>query len=162
MKQILLFLLVFMTTAVKAQSTRELRSFFTERYVQNFFYYAHPNASEFEGLEIKQISSDRVVVKASFESGSFFGGTYTCTINIDVDGNRHFTKITTRCNSSGGSRWPCFRWATDELIDKCRNANYNRRSISFMEDHFGKRLRDFTGEEAMCTLLTIALYNYDD
>ena len=161
----LLFLLVFATTAVKAQSTRELRSFFSEPSVQNLFYYAHPNASEFKGLVIKEVTRERVIVRASFEPGflgSLLGGSYTCTICIYVDGNRHFTNITTRCDSNASSRWPCFRWATEELRDKCRSASRSSRSISFMEDYYDKRLNYFTGEEAMCTLLTIALYNYDD
>ena len=162
MKKIVFLLLVIMTTAVKAQSVRELRSFFTERHVQNLFYYAHPNAGEFKGVEIKQITSDEVILRASFESDSWlFSSTYRCTIRIEVDGDRHFTKMTTRCESNSSSRWPCFKWATEELQKKCRDADHNRRPLSFMEDHFGKRLRDFTGEEAMCTLLTIALYNYD-
>lgn len=155
-------LLVIATTTATAQSTRKLRSFFTESSVQNLFLYAHPNAGEFNGIEIKQITSDEVTLKASFESDSWlFSYTYKCTIRIEVDGDEHFTKITTRCDSNSSSRWPCFKWATEELRKKCRDANRSRRSISFMEDHFGKRLSDFTGEEAMCTLLTIALYNYD-
>ena len=156
------FLLLLVTQGAAAQSTRKLRSFFTERHVQNLFYYAHPNAGEFNGIEIKQITSDEVTLKASFESDSWlFSNTYTCTIKIEVDGYEHFTKISTRCDSNSSSRWPCFKWATEELQKKCRDANHSRRSISFMEDHFGKSLRDFTGEEAMCTLLTIELYNYD-
>jgi hypothetical protein len=161
-KHLLLFMLIFVAASVTAQSTRKLRSFFTESHVQNLFYYAHPNAGAFNGVEIKQISSDEVVLKASFESDSWlFSSTYRCTIRIEVDGDEHFTRITTRCDSGASSRWPCFKWATEELQKKCRDADHNRRPLSFMEDHFGKRLRDFTGEEAMCALLTIALYNYD-
>ena len=78
-KLLLLVLLVSATVTAFGQSTRKLRSFFTERYVQNYFYYAHPNAAEFNGIEIKRIDSDQVVVKASFESDGFlsalFGGT---------------------------------------------------------------------------------------
>lgn len=161
----LLFLLAFAATTARAQSARELRSFFSEPYVQNLFFYAHPNASEFKGIVIDEVVRDRVIVKASYEPGfwgSLLGGSYTCTICIDSDGDRHFTKITTRCRSNGSLRWPCFRWATEELRDKCRNASRNQRTISFMEEYYGKRLSYFTGEEAMCTLLTIALYNYDD
>ncbi|MBR2103237.1 MAG: hypothetical protein IJ928_10910 [Prevotella sp.] len=165
MKLIIFALLLTTTLTAPAQSTRKLRSFFTERYVQNFFYYTHPNASEFNGVEVKQISSDRVTLKASFESGgilsAIFGGTYTCTIDIDVDGDEHFTKITTRCGSDGSSRWPCFKWAAEELQKKCRDASRSSRSIDYMERLYGKSLRNFTGDEAMCTLLTIALYNYD-
>ena len=162
MKKLLLFiLLVLMTVGTTAQSTRKLRSFFTEGYVQNLFLYAHPNAGKFNGVEIREITSDEVILRASFESDSWlFSSTYRCTIHIEVDGDEHFTRITSRCDS-GSSRWTCFKWATDELIDKCRNANRSSRSIDFMERHFDKRLRNFTGEEAMCTLLTIVLYNYD-
>ena len=163
-KLLLLVLLVSATVTAFGQSTRKLRSFFTERYVQNYFYYAHPNAAEFNGIEIKRIDSDQVVVKASFESDGFlsalFGGTYICTITIDVAGYGHFTKVSPRCES-GSSRYPCFEYAADEIRKKCRDANRNRRSIDFMEDHLDKRLSSFTGEEAMCTLLNIALYNYD-
>ncbi len=161
-KHFLLFLLLLVSMSATAQSTRKLRSFFTERHIQNLFYYAHPNAAEFNGVEIKQISSDEVTLRASFESDSWlFSSTYRCTITIEVDGYEHFTKITTRCDSNSSSRWPCFKWATEELLKKCRDARRSSRSIDFMEEHFGKRLRDFTGEEAMCTLLTIELYNYD-
>ncbi len=164
--RVLLLLLFFVATAAKAQSTHELRNFFSEPSVQNLFYYAHPNAREFKGIEIKEVTRDRVIVKASFESGFWGsllgGGSYTCTICIYVDGKSHFTNITTRCDSNGSSRWPCFRWATDVLRDKCRTANRNQHAISFMEEYYDKRLSYFTGEEAMCTLLTIALNNYDD
>ena len=162
-KLLILLLLVSAAASVSGQSTRKLRSFFTERYVQNLFYYAHPNAGEFNGVEIKRIDSDQVVVKASFESEGFlssiFGGTYTCTIYIDVDGYGHFTKVSSRCESDGS--YTCFERATDELKRKCRDARRNSRSIDFMEEHLDKRFNSFSGSEYMCTLLNIALYNYD-
>ena len=164
-KTIILLLLVSAAVTATGQSVRKLRSFFTEQYVQNLFYYAHPNASEFNGVEIKRITSDQVVLKASFEPGSLlgslFGGTYVCTIYIDVDGDDHFTRVSSDCDSSGSSTWPCFEWATDELKKKCRDASHNRRSIDFMERHLDKSFRSFSGPEAMCTLLNIALYNYN-
>ena len=164
-KTLLLLLFATISASVMAQSTRKLRSFFTEKYVQNLFYYAHPNASSFEGIDVVSVESDEVVVKASFVPGSFlgslFGGTYTCKMRIEVDGDEHFTRITTDCNSGASSNWPCFKWASDELIKKCRDASRSSRSIDYMERLYDKRLRSFTGDEAMCTLLTIALYNYD-
>jgi len=166
-KLFLLFFFCAMTLSTSAVSLERLRSFFSEYYVQLYFKNAHHNARAFDGVEIDRITENRVTIKATFQPtvvGSLFGGSsepYTCTIYIDIDNHGRFMNVTSNCHSTGRRYWSCFSHGANSIKTKCRSQRNNSSAIDFMEDHFGCRLREFTGSQAFCTLLNIAWFNYD-
>ena len=155
---LILFCCIF-TTSVHAQSYRKLSAFFSEKYVQNYFHYAHVNAGSFYGVDIEDISGNKVTLQVSFEP-NFLGSTYVCTINVYIDDKGHFIHIDSHCDSPSRFVWQCFNCATAELKTKCKMMRNNSRAISFMEYYYGKSFQQFNEQESMCTLLNIAWFNY--
>ena len=154
-----LILLSVLTTSVHAQGYRRLSAFFSEGYVQNYFHYAHINAGRFNGVDVEDVSSNKVTLRVSFEP-NFIGSTYVCTINVYLDDRGRFIHVGSHCDSPSRHLWPCFDSATADLKNKCLMMPNNRRAITFMERYYGKSFRQFDKKEAMCTLLNIAWSNY--
>jgi hypothetical protein len=152
---LVLFLMCLLTLNVSAVDRTALRNFFSEQYVQRLFNFAHPNAKRLSSVTIESINSDRVIIRAAFE-GSILSGTYVCTFTIFIDEYGRFTNIS---NSCGKSIYPCFSYAAGDIKDECRRRD-NGRVISYMERLYGKSLGEFSGREAMCTLLNIVWLKY--
>ena len=153
------FLLCLFATAAYAQGNRRLSSFFSEVYVKKYFQYAHVNASKYNGIDVEDISNNKVTIKASFEP-NLIGSTYVCTIYVYFDNKGRFVHVDSHCDSPSRLMWPCFDSATSDIKEKCKKTNRNKRAIEFMERYYGKSFRQFNGHEAMCTLLNIAWFNY--
>lgn len=159
MKSIMFFLLCMLTISVNAQGNYKLSRFFSEGYVKNYFRYAHENAGKFNGIDVEDVSKDRVTLKVSFDP-NFIGSTYVCTVHVYLDNKGRFIHVDNHCDSPSRLIWPCFDKATGDLKSKCERNSYNREAIRFMEQYYGKSFRQFDGHEAMCTLLNIAWFNY--
>lgn len=159
MKSIMFFLLFMLTISVNAQGNYKLSRFFSEGYVKNYFRYAHENAGKFNGIDVEDVSKDRVTLKVSFEP-NFMGSTYVCTVHVYLDNKGRFIHVDNHCDSPSRLIWPCFDKATGDLKSKCERNSHNREAIRFMEQYYGKSFRQFDGHEAMCTLLNIAWFNY--
>ena len=157
--KVILFLLCIFTAAAYAQGSRKLSSFFSEGYVKKYFHYAHVNAGKFNGIDVEDVSNTKVTLKASFEP-NLWGSTYVCTIYVYLDNRGRFIHVVSHCDSPSRVIWPCFNKATADLKEKCNKFNNNRKAITFMEKYYGKSFRQFNGQEAMCTLLNIAWFNY--
>ena len=155
-----ILLLCFFTSLVNAQGNHKLSRFFSEGYIEKYFHYAHENAGRFYGVDIEEVNSHRVTLKVSFEP-NFLGSTYVCTVYAYLDSKGRFVHVKTHCDSPTRTIWPCFDMATADLKDKCLRNSHNRDAIRFMERYYGKSFRQFNGQEAMCTLLNIAWFNYD-
>lgn len=155
-----LFLICLFTASAHAQSNRDLSSFFSEGYVQHYFHYAHVNAGRFNGIDVDEVSRNKVVLKASFEP-NFYGSTYVCTINVYLDNKGRFIHVNSHCDSPSRFVWHCFDSATAELKSKCEKMPHRRRAIDFMEQYYGKSFRQFNEQETMCTLLNIVWFNYN-
>lgn len=153
-----LLLMCLATFNLSAVDRVALRNFFSERYVQQLFCYAHPNSKRLSCVTIESINSNRVIIRAAFE-GSIISGTYVCTFNIYLDEYGRFESISNRC---GKSIYPCFSYAAGEIKDECLRRKGNGRIIRYMEWLYGKPLGEFSGQEAMCTLLNLVWLNYDD
>ena len=158
-KLFILILISVFSASVNAQGYRKLSRFFSERYVQNYFRYAHANAKSFNGIDVEDIYSNKVTLRVSFEP-NFIGSTYVCTINVYLDDRGRFIHVGSHCDSPSRHLWPCFDSATADLKNLCLMMSNNRRAITFMERYYGKSFRQFDNQETMCTLLNIAWLNY--
>lgn len=146
-----LLLMCLVTFNMSAVNRTALRNFFSERYVQQLFNYAHPNSKRISCVTIESINADRVIIRAAFE-GSIISGTYVCTFNIYLDQYGRFESISNRC---GKTVYPCFSYAAGDIKDECLRRRGDGRIIRSMERLYGKPLGEFSGSEAMCTLLNI-------